>query len=81
MTRLETIAWLERKGFVAKRSIAPNLFYHPAKPERRYRITDLGLRREVRTPSGSWVRVASAYYKNLSLADGDKLSGMSRKGM
>jgi hypothetical protein len=80
MTRLEVIALLNRRGFVAKASF-PSLFYHPDKPGIRYRVSDRGLRREHRLSFGEWMRVTSGYFKNLALLDGDKLSGMSRKGM
>lgn len=80
MTRTEVTDFLNRRGFVAKAS-AGNLFYHPSKPGIRYRLTDLGLRREHRLSFGEWMRVTSGYFKNLSLTAEDKLSGMNRKGM
>lgn len=81
MTRTEVIAWLNRKGYLAIRPSAPNIFRHPDHPDIRYRLTDLGLRREHRLSFGEWMRVTSGYFKNLSLTAEDKLSGMNRKGM
>lgn len=44
----------------------------------RYKFKDLALRKEVLTQGGEWVRVASAYYKNLSINADGKIVGLKR---
>ena len=41
----------------------------------RYKFGKTALRREVKGSSGQWIRVASNYYKNISIIDG-KISGL-----
>lgn len=81
MTRVEVETFLRAHGWDSK-PIYPHIFYkRDGAGEVRYKLTDLGVRRESRIPSGEWIRIRSAYYKNLSVTLDDKLAGMSFRGM
>lgn len=70
MTQDEIRAWLVRHGWVLDR------FGHYRRAEYRYKVNTHSARYEKKTSVG-WVRIRSAYLKNLKLVDGDKLAGMS----
>jgi hypothetical protein len=81
VTRNDVETFLISKGYRAPRAIFPHLFYKEGQEDKRYRMTDLGLRYESRLSNGEWVRIRSAYYKNLSINAEGKLAGMTMRGM
>jgi hypothetical protein len=75
MTRDELITWATRNGWKLDR-------WGHLKKEfdngiHRLKLSRIAVRHEITTPWG-WARIASAYYKNLSITAGDQLAGMSR---
>lgn len=82
MTRQDLHDWLTRHGYSPT---ARNTNAYVKTERRRYRLTDLGLRFETQVihsdGSKEWIRIRSAYYKNLTLNDKDQLCGMSPRGM
>lgn len=80
MTPKEIEAWLLRHDY-QNRPQWPHIWYSLKRADSRYKLTTHGVRWEQRLGDGSWMRMRSGYYKNLSLTAEDKLSGMSSKGM
>lgn len=73
MTRDEVIAWATSRGY------QPDRWGHLHKGNYRLKLSRIALRHERRTGVG-WVRVSSAYYKDLSLTPEGKLAGLKRGG-
>jgi hypothetical protein len=75
IAREELIAWATRNGWKLDR------WGHLKKEfdngTHRLKLSRIAVRHEITTPWG-WARIASAYYKNLSITAGDQLAGMSR---
>ena len=75
MTREELITWATANGWKRDR------FGHLQKEEHeglrcyRLKLSRIAVRYEVKSHAG-WVRVRSAYYKNLSITADGKLAGM-----
>ena len=75
MTHDELIAWATRNGWRLDR------WGHPKKEfdngTHRLKLSRIAVRHEITTPWG-WARLASAYYKNLSITADGQLGGMTR---
>jgi hypothetical protein len=75
ITREELSTWATRNGWKLDR------WGHLKKEfdngTHRLKLSRIAVRHEITTPWG-WARVASAYYKNLSITAGDQLAGMNR---
>jgi hypothetical protein len=75
MTRDELIAWAMRNGWTLDR------WGHLKKEfdngTHRIKLSRIAARHEISTPFG-WARLASGYFKSLSINADDKLAGMNR---
>ena len=75
MTKDELITWAKANGFTEDR------FEHLQKSNgtSRYRLklSSIAARYEVKTSAG-WLRLRSAYYKNLNITADGKLAGMTQ---
>lgn len=81
MTRDDVVTFLKSRGYASK-ELWPHLYYKELGDKTvRYRVTTHGLRLESRLSNGEWVRIRSAYFKNLSINPEGKLAGLTRKGM
>ena len=77
MTRDQIIQHLTAKDYtVSPRS--SELYTKPGAEGWRYRLARLVMRREHRLSNGEWIRVRSGYYKDLSINEDGKISGMKR---
>lgn len=81
MTREEFVAWAKARGWKEDRyGHLHRMAGNAEEAHYRYKISRIAVRREVKT-SGGWVRLKSAYFKDLSVDPGTgKLVGMSRRG-
>lgn len=79
MTRDELTVWLIAAGYRSL-PIYPHIFYN-RDGNRRYRMTAHGVRHEERTMLGHWIRLESAYLKDLSIGKRGRLRGLKRNGM
>lgn len=86
MTKDEFIAWAKERGWVQDRH--GHLHKEIDGREYRYKIQAHSVRREAKVrheateyspASSSWVRMKSAYFKDLSLDENGKLKGMKRR--
>jgi hypothetical protein len=75
ITREELIAWARRNGWRLDRW--GHLQKEFSNGKYRLKLSRIAARQEISTPHG-WVRIASGYYKNLSITGDGKLAGMTR---
>jgi hypothetical protein len=75
MTREELIASATRNGWKLDRW--GHLKKEFSNGTHRLKLSRIAVRHELHTPWG-WARIASAYYKNLSITADDQLAGMTR---
>ncbi len=73
MTREELITWVTARGY------RPDRWGHLHKGNYRLKLSRIAVRHEVRSGAG-WVRLFSAYYKDLSITPEGKLAGLKRGG-
>jgi hypothetical protein len=74
MTRSQLHSFFSERGYFIK----PNssAYYTERNPNLRYKVTKIGLRKEVKTAAG-WVRTQSGYISQLSLNEQGQLKGLS----
>ena len=94
MTKDQFITWAISQGYTLDRwshlqrvsletpkhstSIDPSQTPEPTQVHRRYKLSKIMVRREVKVGAAGWVRVMSGYYKDLSISPEGKLVGMKR---
>jgi hypothetical protein len=75
ITREQLIEWAQGRGWKLDR------FGHLKKEQpggtHRLKLSRIAARHEIRTPGG-WTRIASGYYRNLTLTADGRLGGMTR---
>lgn len=76
MTKEDFIAWaltqnwqLDRWGHLQKTRKSGKKY--------RFKVNKYNVRYEVKSETGSWVRLRSGYYKNLKVTSDNKLAGLS----
>ncbi|MCC6389132.1 MAG: hypothetical protein IT167_00920 [Bryobacterales bacterium] len=75
ITRDELIAWATRNGWKLDRW--GHLKKELDNGTHRLKLSRIAVRHELTTPWG-WARIASGYYKNLTITADNQLAGMTR---